>query len=197
MNYRFYAPKITLRQFNNALSVVVIAAALYILVWPFLPQLSWWARHSAPVISSPVQNTVKAEPIPAENTLVIPKIDLRKPIVEGQGVEAVDKGVWRRPLTAKPSQPGNTVLVGHRFEYGGQKYFYHLDKMAVGDLVRIYWEGKTYDYKVAAVKVVPATEISVEGPTNDRLLTLYTCTPLWSAKDRLVVQALPAEGSNR
>jgi sortase (surface protein transpeptidase) len=29
----------------------------------------------------------------------------------------------------------------------------------------------------------------VEAPTDEHILTLYTCTPLWSAKDRLVIKA--------
>ena len=174
-----------------------MVAALYIMIWPFLPQVSWWAAHSAPIISSPVGGTVEPEPIPTENTLVIPKMDLRRPILEGQAVETVDRGVWRRPQTARPPYAGNTVIVGHRFEYGGQKYFYHLDKLVVGDLIRIYWEGEVYDYSVVTTKVVPSTDIGVEGTSNDRLLTLYTCTPIWSAKDRLVVQALPVKGSTQ
>lgn len=183
-----------MRQFNNYLSIIVIAAALYILISPFTPQIAWWIKHDAPFVSSPAINTVKAEPIPDQNTLVIPKIDFRKPILEGQGVETVDRGVWRRPQSALPPEIGNTVIVGHRFEYGGQKYFYHLDKLATGDLIRVYWEGKVYDYTVVTTKIVPATDISVEGTSDQKLLTLYTCTPLWSAKDRLVIQALPIKG---
>lgn len=185
--------KPTLRTTNHFLSVVVILAALYIMLWPFLPQLAWWAKHDAPLVSSPTTNTVGAEPIPTENTLVIPKIDFRRPILEGQSVATADAGIWRRPQTSTPPDPSNTVIVGHRFTYQGQSFFYHLDKLVVGDSIVVYWEGKTYHYKVAVVKVVPATDASVEAASNQQLLTLYTCTPLWSAKDRLVVQALPNE----
>lgn len=83
------------------------------------------------------------------------------------------------------------MLVGHRFTYDGNGVFYHLDKLKVGDQLAVFWEGKKYQYTVTETKVVPATATEVEDQTQDPQLTLYTCTPLWSAKDRLVVIAKP------
>jgi LPXTG-site transpeptidase (sortase) family protein len=183
----------SLRQFNNFLSIIVVGVALYILLWPFLPQLLWWLKHEAPIVSSPVVRTVKAEPVPASNTLVIPKIDLRLPILDGPTTATADHGLWRRPLTATPPAGGNTVIAGHRFTYRGASFFYNLDKVALGDSIRIYWEGKTYNYKVTTIKTVLPSDAAVEAPSNQRMLTLYTCTPLWTSKYRLVIQALPEE----
>jgi len=59
----------------------------------------------------------------------------------------------------------------------------------MGDELGIYWQGKIYTYKVNAIRVVEPTEISVESPSDSPKLTLYTCTPLWSAKQRLVIEA--------
>ena len=39
--------------------------------------------------------------------------------------------------------------------------------------------------------VVEKTAVEIESPTEDDILTLYTCTPLWSSSKRLVVQAVP------
>jgi sortase A len=181
-----------LRQFNNFLSVIVVLLAVFIIVMPFLPQLLWWLRHDAPVVSSAPSNSIQ-ESVPAENTLVIPKIDLKLQILEGEHINTADKGLWRRPQSAVPSSVGNTVIVGHRFTYQGKSHFYHLDKLNIGDVIQVYWEGQSYRYKVASKAVVPPTETSVEAPADRRQLTLYTCTPLWSAKDRLVIQALPEE----
>ena len=51
------------------------------------------------------------------------------------------------------------------------------------------WEDKEYDYKVTSIREVPPTAIEIEAPTDANIVTLYTCTPLWSAKNRLVVVA--------
>jgi sortase A len=100
-------------------------------------------------------------------------------------------GVWHLPYTSTPDKGGNTVLVGHRFTYAGPAVFYHLDKVQVGDDVTMQWQNKTYTYTVTEVKVVPPTETSVEANTKDPQLTIYTCTPLWTAKNRLVIVAKP------
>jgi sortase A len=51
-------------------------------------------------------------------------------------------------------------------------------------------------YKVAEIKTVASTAGEVEAPTDTDQLTLYTCTPLWSAKERLVIVAKPIGGSD-
>ena len=37
--------------------------------------------------------------------------------------------------------------------------------------------------------VVTPNQTAIQAPTNDNRLTLYTCTPLWTARNRLVVIA--------
>jgi len=44
-------------------------------------------------------------------------------------------------------------------------------------------------YTVDRIKQVTATAVEIEAPTARPTLTLYTCTPLWNPKDRLVVTA--------
>jgi sortase A len=81
-------------------------------------------------------------------------------------------------------------LVGHRFTYAGAAVFYNLDKVKSGDQIIVYWHGKAYEYKVFNISQVSPNKASVEAPTNESILTLYTCTPLLTAKDRLVIQAV-------
>ena len=183
---------LTLRRFNNGLSVAVVFLALYIFFLPLLPELSWWARHSAPLISSPVtvSRPTHKLPIPRDNRVVIPALSMDEKIFAGQSVYTVNKGVWIRPNASTPDKGGNTVLVGHRFTYTNPRgVFYYLDKLADGDPITLYWEGKTYTYEVNGARVVSPSDETVEAPTPDSRLTLYTCTPLWSLKDRLVVTA--------
>ena len=37
--------------------------------------------------------------------------------------------------------------------------------------------------------VVDPTQIEIEAPTDDPILTLYTCTPVWTAAQRLIVRS--------
>ncbi|HSW37530.1 MAG TPA: class E sortase [Candidatus Saccharimonadales bacterium] len=186
------------RQINNVLSVMVVGLALYILVWPFLPAANlWWRSHTGAgngyVYHSKLQKGQKpsARPIPADNRLVIPKMRLDEPINEGKTIAALHTGVWRRPATDTPDKGGNTVIVGHRFTYSGSSVFYSLNTLEAGDPVIVYWQGKEYDYEVMLSEVVPPNAVEIEQHTEKPILTLYTCTPLWTAHDRLVVIAEP------
>ena len=191
-----------LRKLNNTLSVIIVILAGYILIWPLLPSIDlWWGKSVAKndglvYVSETASDSQNdgAKPIPADNRLIIPSILLDTAINEGKTTAALKTGSWRRPATGTPASGGNTVIVGHRFTYDGQSYFYNLDKVSIGDTIIVYWQGKEYDYRVSEIAVVPPETISVEAPTPESRLTLYTCTPLWSAKDRLVIIAYPEEG---
>jgi sortase A len=116
---------------------------------------------------------------------------LEQPVLEGADTYVVlNKGIWHWPQSSTPDRGGNTVLIGHRFTYTRLVgVFYALDKVAVGDEVGVWWDDKQYVYKVSKVQVVPSTQTSILNATAEPTLTMYTCTPLWNPKDRLVVTA--------
>ena len=185
------------RQLNNLLSILVIISAVYILVWPFLPAFNlWWRTHTGSnngyvYQTKLTKKTPAVKPIPKDNRLVIPALRLDEAINDGPTAAALHKGIWHRPASSSPDKSSNTVLVGHRFTYSGQAVFYSLDKLKAGDQIIIYWQGKEHDYRVELSKVIAPEAVQVEQATADPVLTLYTCTPLWSAHDRLVIIARP------
>ena len=184
---------------NLALIATIIGINLYIFSAPFVPQLQLWLRqrHARPFAGLPYKTQLESstpannlrEDAPKDDRLIIPRLALNEHIYEGSSPYLVNKGVWALPKTSTPPKGGNTVLVGHRFTYDGPATFYSLDKVKTGDNMVIYWQGKEYDYQVSSVQVVPPTALEVENPTKNAQLTVYTCTPLWSAKNRLVVVA--------
>jgi LPXTG-site transpeptidase (sortase) family protein len=187
-----------LRKFNNFLSVVVLLSALYLIIWPFLPRLDfWWKsyRHSDPPLVTAITKPKNAGSVsaPKDNTLVIPALHMQVTVYDGPTYASLAKGVWHSPRSSTPDKGGNTVMAGHRFTYNGLQRgastFYSLDRLKTGDQVVLYWSGVRYDYKVSDVLIVAPTEISIENPTPQPQLTLYTCTPLWTSLQRLVVQA--------
>jgi len=185
-----------LRMVNHGLTVIVAALGVYIVMAPFWPQVTWWLHHQAPMHTAVFRSAGASTPSSAPpaglssevKELIIPSLGLRETIHLG-GLSELNKGVWHVPYTSTPDKGANTVLIGHRFTYSGQAVFYHLDKMLVGDPLTVFWQGKAYHYQIFAITVVPPTEVSVEAPTAEPQLTIYTCTPLWTAKDRLVLRA--------
>lgn len=181
-----------LRTFNNTLSVLVALLALYVIGMPFVPAVTWWTKHEAPVISKPATAPTPkpwAPTAPVNNTIVVPSMGLTTLIHEGQSVHTLHYGVWHIPDTSSPDKGSNTVLAGHRYTYSGSGIFYHLDRLRVGDSIYVYWQQKRYQYVVNSVETVPPTDVAVDNPTKMSQLTLYTCTPLWTFTNRLVVTA--------
>jgi sortase A len=172
-----------LRRFNDILSVLVILAGLYIVVAPFLPQVE--RAINPPVPSKGVHATTKL--VPSQNLLQIPRLGMVQLINTGHSTAELSKGVWLIPATSTPDHQSNTVMAGHRFTYAGPAVFYFLDKIQINDKIYVDWQRKEYTYKVAHIDVVPPSQTSVQLATPTPTLTLYTCTPLLTAKNRLVI----------
>lgn len=180
--------KVSLRQFNNVLSIIVVLLCLYVILAPFWPKVQFQTQQT-PALVEAVENGSE-EKIPDKNTLVIPRMKLQQEIYEG-GEWVLNKGVWHTPNTGSPDSGSNMVLSGHRFTYGGPAVFYHMDKVRKGDKIVIYWQKQKHEYEVKEIKVVPPTAVDILEQSKEAKLTIYTCTPLWSAANRLVVVAEP------
>lgn len=178
-----------LRTFNNVLTIVVVSLGLYLIIMPLWPQINFLLLkdNGNPYQSSLQPENNSSKIIPSDNRLVIPQMGLDEPVNEGRSASTLSKGIWRRPNTSTPDKGSNTVLVAHRFTYRSPAVFYHLDKLRVNDKFSLYWNNSEYVYKVREIRIVEPSEISVEDKTNTDVLTLYTCTPMWTAKQRLVV----------
>lgn len=192
-------PSHRLRKFNNILTAVVVALGLYIMLFPFLPHANLWistitdntngVRYNGVLAQANNVNTDTLQDAPQDNRLVIPSIQVDNEVILGSDPTIVNEGVWHRPHTSTPDKGGNTVLVGHRFAYNAPATFYHLDKLAPGDRFAVWWEGTEYVYEVYDTFIVDPTAIEVEANTDQPIVTLYTCTPVWTARNRLIVKA--------
>ncbi len=190
---------IRLRKINVYLARVVLVICIYFISFPYLPELSYAATH---VFASVERYSVSIDSgIPSRLTdaiatksrvLYIPAIDVREDIIEANDIGEVHEKIWRRPKSATPATGSNTVLAAHRYATIGGIHgstFYNLPKLGEGDVVYVAWDGDLYIYIVEKTKVVTPDHIEIEGPSETPMITLYTCTPLWSAKERFVVEA--------
>lgn len=193
-----------LKRINFALLGVIIFVNLYTIALPFLPGISYWWRNRGgdkPIsVSAYIKKTTATKGSdPASDTssnrIIIPRMSLNTPLLEGaqrDSFNLLKAGTWHLPFSTNPTESGNMVVAAHRFSYTGPRgLFYFLDKLQVGDEIGVQWEGKLYHYLVTSSRVVAPTEVSVQQPTTDTRLTLYTCTPLFNPVNRLVVVAKP------
>jgi LPXTG-site transpeptidase (sortase) family protein len=182
-----------LRKINRLLIVFIVVCNSYVIIAPLLPRLVFSLEHlhSRPAVLDPNQPSTFRHIDRNINQLIIPGIYLKQPVLDGTDPTTVNRGIWRRPKTSTPDQPGNTVLVGHRYSYRSPSVFYFLDKVKVGDRIAVVWHKQLYFYSVSEINTVLPTKLSVEAQTQQSQLTIYTCTPLWSTSHRLVIIAKP------
>ena len=124
----------------------------------------------------------------------IPKIDVDEALFEGVDVPTLKNGPGHMPGTPLPGHPGNAVLSGHRTTYG--RPFFDLDQLEPGDIIEVESEVGLHVYEVRELRVVLPHDFWVTYDRSGGWLTLTTCNPKFSAKERLIVWAEMVSGPN-
>jgi LPXTG-site transpeptidase (sortase) family protein len=124
--------------------------------------------------------------------LDIPKIRLdNKVVIEGVGRDELRKGPGHVPSTVLPGQDGTFGVSGHRTTYGAP--FYRLNELTKGDTITVVTREAIYTYTVTRTAIVRPTDTQVLDNVKDpdgktkATITLTTCHPRYSARQRLIV----------
>jgi sortase (surface protein transpeptidase) len=147
--------------------------------------------------------------------LYIPRLgaDYRRVVLEGTAEEQLSQGPGHYPGTARPGEQGNVAIAGHRVGKGSP--FLDLDRLVPGDPVVLETADEWLTYRVLGDpvrgdfdadpsgipgrQVILPTQMDVVSPTPDAAadapasgayLTLTTCHPRYSARQRLVIHAV-------
>lgn len=122
--------------------------------------------------------------------LEIPAMELTMPVYLGASDAHLAAGAAVLGNTSAPIGGNNTncVIAGHR-GWKGADYFRHIDKLAVGDTVKLTNLWETLTYTVADIQIIQPHEAEkIKIQPNRDLLTLLTCHPYASGgKQRYVV----------
>jgi sortase A len=140
------------------------------------------------VQEAPAAETVVKVPGKAIAILTIPKIDVDYVVVEGTDTESLKKGPGHYSQTSYPWEDAGTVgIAGHRTTYGAP--FWSLDELREGDEIVLATEFGLFEYRVTRSKIIEPSDGSVLRDTKRPTLVLTTCTPRFSAAQRLIVFA--------
>lgn len=174
------------------------------------PQLLLASGKSLTEITAPAAESLSAPTTAAQNPGVgldapngapvgrirAETIGLDTLLVKGVDTSALKTGPGWMPGTPAPGDPGNMVVSGHRTTYGGP--FRNIDDLNVGDRITITVPGRADTvYEVRSTQIVKPRDVWVASPTDGVRLTLTTCHPEGSDRQRLVVQAELIEGPNK
>ena len=128
----------------------------------------------------------KAEFLPdVVGRLTILSANINHYVVFGATLNKLEYGPGYILGTSLPGSGGNFAIAGHRTTYGAP--FGNLDKTEVGDTILFQTNTNQYEYVITEVKIVSPDDTYVLGNFGDDRITLSTCHPKFSARQRLVV----------
>ena len=196
----------------SVLSVMLLLGAAALLGYPVFTNLQHnrlQDRLGSELASSRLQQAYKDRKIGVGDALTrirIPAIGVDTVVVEGTTETALKAGAGHYATTAMPCELGNMAIAGHRTTYG--KPFANIDQLKPGDTITLETPIGRCDYEVekapapfrspanmAASWVVAPNDLRVidQDPAKSEL-TLTTCHPKGSAKERLITQARKVAG---
>jgi sortase A len=176
-----------------------------------------WDEGDDPTVEAPAKPGQKVRDIPLGDgfaLIYIPDFgtDYVYTVVEGTGLDELNEGPGHYVDTPLPGAVGNVSIAGHRVGKGSP--FLNLDKLHAGSAIVIRTKSYWYTYRVLGDKatgnpdavsalgfpgreIVDPSNVGVIAPVPDkpgakptqRLLTLTTCHPKFTAKQRMVIHA--------
>lgn len=152
---------------------------------------------------TPTPTPIAPVPTPApikydDPKISISKIGIEAPIIldvdEESVLSSLESGVAHIGGTAKPGDNGNIFIVGHSSNYPWAKGDYNhifslLDELVNGDIISVYYQNKTRNYKVIEKVIVKPDQVDIAGPSDKEMLSLMTCFPVGTTLKRLVVKS--------
>lgn len=135
-----------------------------------------------------------------DSYIVIPKISVSAPIfypdvdtdnLENHILWLLEDGVVHRPETQLPHQSWNFFILWHSSNYSWiqseyNNIFAKLDFLDLWDQVFVYYEWRKYIYELSEKKIVDPNAIEVYWYIPGHNLSIMTCWPIWSVKQRMI-----------
>lgn len=121
----------------------------------------------------------------------IPKINVKLPIYHGTSDEVLTNGIGHLQTSSLPIGGENTraILSGHR-GMAEADMFTRLDELTKDDLIFIEVLDEKLAYSITDIQVIlPEETETLDIVAGEDMLTLVTCTPIYTNTHRLIVNA--------
>ncbi len=152
------------------------------------------------IVVDQIKKKLFKKTVSKEFTISIKKIDIKAPIITGVNPgnkeaynQALKNGVVLMDGTPLPGTgSGNTFIFGHSSALEKSSYdkiFLKLNDLENNDNILINYNSKSYTYKVIDKKIVEKNDLSVLDQTEEERVTLMTCWPIGTDKQRLIIVA--------
>lgn len=156
------------------------------------------ATQADPAAPAEVDPVLAELPSDVVAMLRVPRFgdDYVVPVLEGTGDLVLQDGVGHYGGAALPGEVGNFAVAGHRTTWGAP--FNPIADLVTGDAVVVETPEEFHVYRVEVTEVVLPTDVRVIAPVpsqpgetpTEAWLTMTSCHPMFSARERYVVHAL-------
>lgn len=166
----------------------------------FAPIMAYVSPGNAPASEIEALDPTITKTVSADPKLIIPKLNVEVPLRFGVALSgvmsAMNNGVVHYRIagaSAYPGEIGNFVVTGHSagdiYSSNPYKYIFSgLERLEDGDLIYVNYNSVRYTYRVTKKEVIEPTNVAALVVDTDKpLITLVTCTPLGTARYRLLV----------
>jgi LPXTG-site transpeptidase (sortase) family protein len=125
---------------------------------------------------------IKEEPIKEEKelmTIIIDKLNINNKIYsKNSKLNNIDENVIIMNESDYPDKDSSTVIIGAHSGVGEKAYFKEFDKLDIGDIITLKYNGIDYNYKITNIrKDNKDGKISIDYNNKGNRLILYTCYP--------------------
>lgn len=196
-----------LRGLVGLLGELLVTAGAVVLL--FVGWQLWWTDVVSDADAARVVTSMEADPATwvqpkrlklgdAFAIVRIPRFgaSFARPLYEGTTRDVLARGVGHYVHTALPGEVGNFAMAGHRTTYG--KPFNRIAELRAGDVVLVETGQWYFVYRVSGHEIVAPTQSSVLLPVPNQpdvmattaVLTMTSCHPEYSARQRYVVHAV-------
>lgn len=114
----------------------------------------------------------------------VPSVGIKGKIANGTDENTLKNYVGKFEGSADPGAKGNFAIAAHNNIY--TEIFRKLNKVKIGDEVKIFTKEKEYTYKVFSIQTVLPDNVDVLKTSDKSIITLITCNN--TASKRIVVQ---------
>ena len=177
----------------NRLAAVAVGALVALVLAALLIELAlgrvWYESRQRHLVADFTAKRLTAHVGQAVAVLQVPRINMNLVVIEGDGPAQLRAGPGHRPGTPLPGRLGNSLIFGHRTDWGGP--LGGMTKIKVGDNVIV--EGRDREavsFQVASVERVSQSDVRPLASSSDYRVTLVTGAGGRFSTDRLVVSAV-------
>lgn len=199
--------KLTPRLLITVAAAIIFAAMLFWGVWRMAPKTpgpsengetvsygdvnaSGWSIQMVKQDYEPgklVLTTDRQEYLNGSMELRVPFLNVDVPIQKATDSASLDlaPGLYKYSQIPEPFKNGNVSIFGHR-DIAGME-FYYIDQMEEGHLIYLIYQEKIFVYVYDSVVIVPADDHSPTAVREFASVTLASCDPIGSIKNRICV----------